>query len=408
MAFDSAKLMPVVELTRTLVAVPSESQQSNVPVMDALASHLEPHGFRMRRYPQKITHPGSGAKVNMIAERGNGPRRLVFSGHVDTVPVGDETLWTHDPYGGDGVLDGRLYGRGSVDMKGAVAAMALACAGADDVLDELTLVLAITGDEEVGHMGIKSLASEHVFCDAVGAVVGEPTGFAVYRAHKGGMTVRVTVHGISCHSSRPSLGVNAIDQAVRLISRLEDGLREWCAQRHPAFDDEPPTFTVARIRGGVADNVVPDSCEVNISARALVMDHFEGFREAILRIIRRIKDEDVAAGVPPERQFSADLELIKWAPPMVCETDSAWYRLIAEFAGQDTPRFARYGTDGGVLGQVGLPCVIWGPGDIARAHKPDEYVTVKELEEAPRRYGGLIGRVADARLPTVTTCLWKG
>lgn len=398
----------VIALTQALVAVPSESRLSNLPVLDVLAGCLESFGFRTRRYEQKVVHPGHGRKVNLVAERGHGLRRLIFSGHLDTVPVGDESLWTHDPLGKDGVVDGKLYGRGSVDMKGQVAAMSLACGHApDDVLEKLTLVLSVTADEEVGHLGIKGLCSEHVFENAVGAIIGEPTCLRIVRAHKGGMTVKVRVHGISCHSSTPRKGVNAIDQAVRFISRLGEGLEDWTNQHHPAFEEETPTFTVARISGGVADNIVPDSCEVNVSGRALVMDHFESYREAILRVARDLEQEDAAAGVPEERRFRAEMQLIKWAPPMVCDTASAWYRLVAGLVGQEAPRYVTYGTDGGVLNQVGLPCVVWGHGDIDRAHKPDEYVAVDELLAGYDAYRGLIMRVADADLPTVTTTRWR-
>jgi len=398
----------VVALTQALVAVPSESRLSNIPVMETLAGGLESSGFRLRRYEQKVVHPGHGEKVNMVAERGHGPRHLVFSGHLDTVPVGDESLWSHDPLGGDGVVEGRVYGRGSVDMKGQVAAMVLACGNApSDVLSELTLVLSITGDEEVGHLGIKSLCAEHVFQDAVGAVVGEPTGLGIVRAHKGGMTVKVCVHGISCHSSTPHRGVNAIDQAVRFISRLKEGLKDWTLQRHPAFGDEPPTFTVARIAGGVADNIVPDTCEINVSGRALIMEHFESYRKGILNIIAELEEQDAGAGIAPERRFRAETEMVKWAPPMICGTDTPWYRLVADFVGQKEPRYATYGTDAGVLAEVGLPCVVWGHGDIDRAHKPAEYVTVRELERGYRSYSEFILRVAAADLPTVTTTRWS-
>jgi acetylornithine deacetylase/succinyl-diaminopimelate desuccinylase-like protein len=347
--------------------------------------------------------------MNMVAELGRGPRRLVFSGHLDTVPVGDTASWSRDPWGADGLVDGRLYGRGSVDMKGQVAAMALACAAASEAaLDELTLTLAITGDEEVGHMGVKGLASEHVFQNAVGAIICEPTGFSVVRAHKGGMTVRITVHGVSCHSSKPHLGINAIDQAVRLLSRLETHLQTWRAQRHPAFGEEPPTFSVVRISGGVADNVVPNACEVHLSARALEFGHFENFRAATEDAVCSLVAEDAESGLTVERRFAADMEMVKWAPPMVCDTDLPWYQVVASFARQDTPQYVTYGTDAGVLHQVGLPCVVWGPGDIIRAHSIDEYVTVDELRTAVDRYSAFIDRVAAAKLPTVTTSLWTG
>ncbi|HOF62200.1 MAG TPA: M20/M25/M40 family metallo-hydrolase [Candidatus Latescibacteria bacterium] len=398
----------VVNLTKALVAIPSESSRSNLPVMQQLCTFLYSQGFRVTRYPQN--GPSTGPeKTNLIAERGNGTRRLVFSGHLDTVPVGERAQWQHDPYGAEGIIGDRLYGRGAVDMKGQVAAMACACASVpEEVLRNLTLTLAITGDEEIGHIGIKDLAAKHVFERAVGCVVGEPTSLRVVSAHKGGMTVRFTVRGLSCHSSKPHLGVNAIEQAVRLLNLLRERLAPWCAQRHPAFGEEPPTFTVVGVSGGVADNVVPDSCTVNISARALETGHFETFRAALEGIISELVDDDTRKGVPPERRFSADIDLLKWAPPMVCDTAGVWYQTVARIAGQEKPEFVTYGTDAGVLNQVGLPCVVWGPGDIIRAHSVDEYITLEELTTAVTRYRELICAVAASELPTFTTSLWNG
>lgn len=398
----------VIDLTRALVALPSESKLSNLSVMEQLGSFLTANGFRTTRYPQGTTATSSNPKMNMVAERGDGRRRLVFSGHLDTVPVGDTDLWHHDPFGHDGLVDQRLYGRGTVDMKGQVAAMALACARApENLLDSLTVTLAITGDEEVGHVGVKDLAARHVFENVVGVVVGEPTGFRVVRAHKGGMTVRIEMKGLSCHSSKPHLGVNAIEQAVRLLSRLESDLTPWRSQRNPAFGDEPPTFTVVGVSGGVADNVVPDSCLVNISARALDMEHFESFRRAVQGAMDGLAEEDARAGLPPEKRFAASMDLLKWAPPMVCDTGSPFCQTVAKVAGQKTPEFVTYGTDAGVLNQTGLPCVVWGPGDIVRAHSVDEFITVDELTSAVDRYEALIAQVAVADLPTVTSSLWK-
>jgi len=396
----------VVELAQRLVAIPSDSGRSNAPAVDALADALDALDFSVVRYEQRVTDPGTGPQFNVVAEEGRGPRRLIFSGHIDTVPVGDEALWQHDPYGGDGIVDGRLYGRGSVDMKGQIAAMVAAVASAGDALDRLTLVLAISGSEEVGHLGIKSLAAAHTFEDAVGAVIGEPTGLAVYHAHKGAVTLRVDVHGVSCHSSQPHLGVNAIEQATRFMAALDRELADWRALRHSAFDDEPPTCTVSRIAGGIADNVVPDRCWLHVNARGLVAEHLDLFRDRVRRTMERLTREDAAQGVPEARRFRAEDQVLRIAPPMLCGTDTPWYRLVADVVGQAEPQFARYGTDGGVLSSVGLPCVVWGPGDIARAHSIDEYIAVEELRHAVVRYAALIRAVAAAELPTITTRRW--
>ena len=395
-----------IDLARRLVAIPSESSQSNVPVLDELSGTLESAGFTLTRYDQRVFDAGSGPKANLVAERGSGRRRLVFSGHVDTVPVGDPDLWDQDPYGGDGIVDGKLHGRGSVDMKGQVAAMAAACSLAEAELDDLTLVLAITADEETGHQGIKSLTADHVFEDAVGAVVGEPTILDVLHAHKGAQTLSVDLHGVNCHSSQPGLGVNAIDQAIRLVNTLESRMADWRAFRHPAFREEGPTFSVVKIGGGVAHNVVPDHCNVRINVRGLLWGNLESFRSELGQVIGELRARDEAEGMAEERRFAADVTTLIMAPPMLTPTDDPWYRAMASHTGQEQPLFARYGTDGGVLSQVGMPCVVRGPGDIRRAHTPNEFITVEELRDGVLRYSGLIQHVAGANLPTVTTRLW--
>jgi acetylornithine deacetylase len=396
----------VIDLAQKLVGIPSESNKSNVPVFDTLCEVLDNAGFRIRRYPQRVFDEGTGPKENLVAERGNGPRRIVFSGHVDTVPVGDLSLWTHDPYGGDGIVDGRLYGRGSVDMKGQVAAASAACAVVEDVLDDLTLTLAFSADEETGHQGIKSLTSEHVFEDAVGTIVCEPTALAVIHAHKGAQTLSVDIGGLNCHSSQPSLGVNAIDQAMRLAHALEVNSRDWQSYRHPAFGPEPPTYSLVKIAGGIAHNVVPDACNVCINVRGLVSENLTTFRDVLDTTIEQLQHEDEVAGIESDRCFSADTAILILAPPMLTPDDSAWHRAVSGFIGQTESEFARYGTDGGVLSQVGMPCVVWGPGDIRRAHMPDEYITVDELNEAIERYSAFIRNAAGLDLPTVTTTLW--
>jgi acetylornithine deacetylase len=399
-------IIDVPALTHKLVAIPSETTRSNVPIIEKLDGVLSTAGFETHIQEVRETLPGSGRKVNLLAEIGSGSQRLVFSGHVDTVPVGDPDTWDHDPLGADGFVDGVLFGRGSLDMKGQVAAMCAAAADAGDSLDNLTVMLAITADEESGHWGIKALAAEHVFESAVGAVICEPTTGAVYRAHKGGMTTTVDVRGKSCHSSRPHEGVNAIVHAARFISALEDRLREWGDFRHPAFDDDPQTFTVAQIEGGVAVNVVPASCGMQISCRVLHERQFGLFRDHLKAICLELAESDAEAGIEPDRRFHANVHTSIWAPPMITDENAEIHQLVKALIGQEENLYARFGTDGGVLSHVGLPCVIWGPGDIGRAHAPDEYITRDELMQGYEGYLRLIREVATRDLPTTTTTLW--
>ncbi len=399
----------VVDLAQRLVAIPSESTRSNVPVIDALEEVLVPAGFRVTRYPQREFDEGTGPKQNLVAERGNGARRLVFSGHVDTVPVGDESAWRYDPWAGDGIVDGRLYGRGSVDMKGQVAAIAAACMAAPtELLDDLTLTLAITSDEETGHQGIKSLTADHIFENAVGAIVGEPTGFRVIHAHKGAQTLRIDVHGVNCHSSQPLLGVNAVDNAIRLLRALEKNTDQWRAFRHPAFGDEPPTYSTVQIHGGVAHNMVPSHCSVHINVRGVIWENLGDFRAILAATFDELTREDSDAGIAPERCFRAESTVLIIAPPMLTPVDAPWHETMLSITGQQNPEFARYGTDGGVLSQVGMPCVVWGPGGIERAHTIDEFIYVDELRDAVGQYGRAIGEVARRTLPTTTTTRWIG
>ena len=368
---------------------------------------LDNWGFRVSKHGQSVTVPGSGEKVNLIAERGQGSRCLVFSGHLDTVPVGDTSLWTHDPYGSDGIVDGRIYGRGSNDMKGQIAAAAVAAASVPEQdLQNTRVVLALTSDEEVGHYGIKALCSRYRFTNCVGVVVAEPTNMDVVTAHKGGVVISVAVRGISCHSSRPDAGVNAITQAMRFIQRLQDNLEEWGAYRHPAFGDEPQTFTVAQIHGGVADNIVPAECTVRASGRVLSQDQLDKLRGKVEATISELQTEDRNAGISEDRIFNAAPTVNIWAPPMVTSTDEPWAQNVMKLRGQNEPLFVRYGTDGGVLSATGLPCVIWGPGDIGRAHVPDEYITVDELRDGTAWYQKLIETANSHKLPASDSSLW--
>ncbi|MEW6081574.1 MAG: M20 family metallopeptidase [Bacillota bacterium] len=297
---------------------------------------------------------------------------LVFNGHSDVVPAGSG--WTTPPFRPE-VRDGRLYGRGSTDMKGGVAAMMAAVSRLAQVpaCQRATVVLHIVPDEEDKGLGTRYLV-DHGLVEADAAIVGEPTGLQVQVAHKGILWVKATFHGKSAHASMPGKGVNAIYKASSAIERLKSEMATRLARtNHPLLGS--PSVSVGVINGGTRVNTVPDRCEVWIDRRL-------------------VPGEDASLSVQEIREvLSPDsLEIDNLEEPMeVSESEpivslalgcaravTGEDRGIAGFPGATDARF--------YVNDAGIPTILLGPGSISRAHTADEWVPVEDLENAAAIY----------------------
>jgi acetylornithine deacetylase len=371
------------ELLARLVGFDSTSRNSNLPIADFLCDYLDRPGVRIARNPS-----ADGGKTNVIAWLGPEPagdrRGLVLSGHMDVVPA-EEEGWRHDPFS---LADEgeRWVGRGACDMKGFLA---LAANLASESITERwrsPLALVFTYDEEVGTLGAKRLIESFPAAESLprSAIIGEPTSLRVARAHKGHAKLRVTLHGVSAHSGYPHLGANAIEPAGRVIVALAHLRRELEAElplQRDLFPEVPYVpLNVGTVHGGSAINVVPDRCAVEVGFRPLPGIPSEELVERVSRAARE-------AAAP----FEPAIELLSDSPPMLLDEASPIHRHLCGLVGQRTGSSVSFATDAGWFQRLGLDCAIFGPGSIAVAHKPNEFLPKDEFAAAR----GLLERTID-------------
>jgi acetylornithine deacetylase len=376
MSSPVASLSDAALLAR-LVAFDSTSRNSNLPLADFLCGYLDRPGIRVRRNPS----PG-GDKVNLIFEVGpeadperEGRPGLVLSGHMDVVPA-EEKEWESDPFTladrGD-----RWVGRGACDMKGFLALAANLALEASGRRLAHPLALLFTYDEEVGTLGARRLIESCPEARALPAsvVIGEPTGLRVVRAHKGHLTMRITLHGRSAHSGYPHLGSNAIEPTAEVIAALARLRRALAAEGAPHAELFPEVpfvpLNVGRVQGGAAINVVPDRCTVELGLRAL-----PGVDSR--RLAERVEQAARAAAAP----FVPEVEVLADSPPLLVPEEAPLLRRLCSLVGQRETATVSFATDAGWLQRLGMDCVLFGPGSIDAAHRPNEHVPKADLAAA--------------------------
>jgi acetylornithine deacetylase len=362
-----------VDLLRRLVAIDSTSAISNLPIADELASYIESSA-------QSIEYLKSpdGAKANLMIRFGPEPdgdgRGLILSGHMDAVPA-REPGWDSDPFTLTDAGD-RYVGRGAADMKGFLAVATNAAIASREL--RAPLILLFTYDEEVGTLGAREFAKTQSRPLPKHCIIGEPTSFRPVRAHKGHLKLRISTTGRAAHSGYPHLGDNAIEKARAVLDGLVNLRRELegePTEHAELFADAPYVpLNIATIHGGSAVNIVPDRCEIDIGIRLL-----PGMSTAsmVTRVQRTIGD--------------ATCEVLSDSPPMLLSRDSAIYQAALPFAksGVESVSFA---SDAGWLQTLGIDCLLFGPGAIEVAHKPNEFTPKDEFHRAGDVLRALIAR----------------
>jgi succinyl-diaminopimelate desuccinylase len=369
----------VIDLTTALVRLNTTNPPGNeTPASEYLAEVLEGAGFEVARVPYRDGENRSHAVARL---RGSGERPgLLFSGHVDVVPTGG-VAWTVDPFGAE-IRDGKLYGRGSCDMKGGVAALvAAACAiGRSRAALKGDLVVAITADEERNCLGAEQLVKEPLFDGLGAALVAEPTSLGLYIAEKGAFWVEVTFYGKTAHGSMPQHGANAVAAMADFLTRWERHYRTDHPV-HPLLGT--PTLNPGVVHGGVKVNVVPDQCVLQLDMRTV-----PGIEHATLRLEMESLLAEVCAARDGTR---AEVKVMSDRPPVNCPADRALARSLSSAltaSGIDaTPRGVPYCTEACIwVPELGIPAVICGPGSPGMAHQPDEFTPIAELELAAKVY----------------------
>jgi acetylornithine deacetylase len=364
----------VVDLLAELIAFDTTSHRSNLPLIEFIEDYLDRYGVTSRRIVDE-----TGEKANLYATIGPADRPgVMLSGHTDTVPVAGQS-WSVDPY--QLTADGeRLYGRGTADMKGFLAAVLAAVPAMVKADLAAPIHLAFSYDEEVGCLGVRSLLADLAQqpLRPAACLVGEPTSMRVATAHKGKLAVRLHLRGKACHSGMAPEGVNAIHAAARLISWVEDKAAEKAAQG--PFDERfaitHTTLQVGTIQGGAALNIVPQDCQLDLEIRNVPEDDPEALLDELMAVAASLEVEmrevHSEAGIRLER-------LSDYPGLSMADDDSLVDFILALLDDRALERIG-YGTEGGLFQrELGIPTLVCGPGSMAQGHQPDEFVTRDQL-----------------------------
>jgi acetylornithine deacetylase ArgE len=382
--------LDIVELAKSLISFRTEIPPGNEErcakfINDFLVDlHIDDTELHLDRFEE--------GRANLVARLGPREPGLLLGGHLDVVPAGDESRWSHPPFDCD-VAGGRLYGRGAADMKTGLAAMLKAIektAKASGKNLRRGISFVATAGEETGFEGLKGLIERGLVSkgSARFGVLGEPTSLRPVRAHKGGSTFRVTITGKSGHASNPRLGVNAIEECAAFI----EALAAWRSKVRGRGCEPELGSTIATptiVSGGTKSNVIPGTCELIVDAR-WIPRHGTAFVERGLNSI-------VASLRRRDRQFDARVELLYDTYALNLPSHHPAVRLAESLSGFRS-EVAPYGTEAALYTHSGIPSIVLGPGDIKQAHVVDEFVELRQAKRALSIYTKMLQSVcADAR-----------
>jgi acetylornithine deacetylase len=370
---------PAREMIERLIAFKTVSRDSNMGLIEWVRDYLHGHGAKTR-----LTYDATGKKANLFATLGDSPKPgLILSGHTDVVPV-DGQNWDTDPFVAT-ERNGKLYARGSADMKGFIGIVLAQAPHFVTALNsgrlDAPLHYALSYDEEVGCLGVRSLIQDlkDNGIRPAGCVVGEPTSMQPIIAHKSTYRFRCAVHGREAHSSYVTFGVNAIEYAARLvvfIRQLADRLAQL-EKRDYGFTVPYSTLSTGVIRGGIAANVVPKDCEFVVDMRTLPGASSEALYQEVRAyaetLVREMRSVDPESGI--------DMEWSSQTIGLAATESDAIVRWAMQLSNNNTAGKVSYGTEAGLFQQLGVPTVICGPGDIAEAHRPNEFVSLDQLAQ---------------------------
>jgi len=366
-------------LLAKLISFDTTSRLSNLELIHFVRDYLAQHGVGCNLVADR-----SGTKATLFATIGPADRPgFLLAGHTDVVPV-DGQAWTSDPFRLDR-RDGRLYGRGSADMKGFIASVSAAVPGFVRMPLHTPIHLAFTCDEEIGCIGLRQLLEDSgsLPVEAAMGIVGEPTSMRLVVAHKGKVAIRVQVHGQAGHSSNPAAAVNAVEYAAELIAfirRLNQG--------------PDTTLHVGSVHGGTVLNIVPADCVFEFEIRYLPEDPAEPILDRIRKFAAdelepAMKRVNPSCGITFHEKFSY--------PGLSIAPDAK----VATFVhgllddSQQAPGKIAFGTEGGLYQQrCGIPMVVCGPGNIRNAHQPDEYLEAGQLAACDQLLDRLAGALS--------------
>jgi len=378
----------VRDMIERLIAFDTTSRNSNMELIEDVRGYLAGLGVESH-----LTYDDDRRKANLYATLGPTDRGgIALSGHTDVVPV-DGQDWSSDPWTVT-ERDGRLYGRGTCDMK-AFIAVALSYAPRFLAADlQMPVHLCLSYDEEIGCQGaprmLAFLADQPVRPRA--CIVGEPTEMRVIVGHKGKLSCRAEVQGLECHSALAPRGVNAVHAAARVVTRLAEMAREKATEGPFDEDYEVPYTTVhcGVIRGGTALNIVPAACSFDFEFRCLPQEDPQTLYEEV-QAFARDQVEPAMKAVSPETGFTWNP--ISSFPGLDIANDHEIVTLVKSLVGANATGKVDFGTEAGLFDRSGIPAVICGPGSILQAHKPDEFIALEQIALCERFMERLLDRL---------------
>ena len=379
------------EFIRNLVGFDTVSRKSNLALIEFVRDYLSGLGI-----DSTLIHDETGKKANLYATLGpQDGSGVMLSGHTDVVPV-DGQDWSTDPF----TLterDGKLFGRGACDMKSFIAVV---LALVPDILGrdlQRPVHLAFTYDEEVGCFGARRLIEqlEHMPQRPACCVVGEPTGMAVVNGHKGKMSVHCHVLGLEGHSAHIDRAVNAVEAAAELVAFLKAMARRLKNEGPHDGDFDPPYTTVHTgvMGGGTALNIVPRECSIEFEIRHLPEQEPDDLVLEIKNFAKNSLLPEMQA-VSPESGFT--WKEFRGIPALATDDDADILRHAMSITGDNKAGKISFGTEAGLYQRASIPTIVCGPGHIAQAHKPDEYVEIDQIGRCESFLDSLIDRLCGA------------
>tara|TARA_R110002033_G_scaffold97917_1_gene146336 strand:- start:165 stop:1328 length:1164 start_codon:yes stop_codon:yes gene_type:complete len=383
------RLTPLQLMTK-LISFPTVSRDTNLPLIDWVEEYLGSHGITAHRWPD----PDQPHKAALFAHVGPWEEgAVVLSGHTDVVPV-DGQPWDSDPWTVT-ERDGKYYGRGTCDMKGFDALAIWALVEAQYAEVKRPLQLALSFDEEVGCTGAPPMieAMQPVLPKGELVIVGEPSMLQAVTGHKGGQGFDTHVIGFEVHSSILHTGVSAILEGAKIIDFANQRNAENFANPPTALGAmfEPPvtTWHVGQISGGTAHNITAKDCRFSMDFRAVPGDDPEALKESYLEHVRTIEARMQAVHPDARVEISERFAV----PPLKPEENGAAEMMVRQITGDNGGHVVSYGTEAGQFQAAGYSAVVCGPGDIAQAHQPNEFITVAQFDLGHQFMRDLVARL---------------
>jgi acetylornithine deacetylase len=377
------------DMIERLISFDTTSRDSNLALIDFVRDHLARHGVASEQIPSE-----DGRKANLFATIGPTDRPgIVLSGHTDVVPV-DGQPWDTDPFR-PVERDGKLFGRGTCDMKSFVAICLALVPEMVKSRPRVPIHLALSYDEEVGCKGVRSMIDLLVKRGfrAQACIVGEPTQMRVVVGHKGKKSWKCIVHGHEAHSSLVHLGANAVEAAAEAVARLKSMARRFRANGpfDPMYDPPYTSVHTGTIHGGTQLNIVPLRCEFDFEFRYLPGDDPDALFQEIAAFAEREVLPEMRAVRHDARFEWQELSAI---PGLSTREDDAVVEFAKALSGANTVSKVAFGTEAGLFQIAGIPTIVCGPGNIEQAHKPNEFIALDQVAQCEAMLRRMISRAA--------------